>query len=178
MPKFRALVLSTTLLNSPHARRVRGMRGTFRGRRYAEPKHPCRNDFQRDRDRVVHRPRLPPTGGENPSFYPPLFRSFSQSPDTYNRGRTDLPYDCRSTRVKCGFRRGTSAGHDIGHPPFGHAGEKAWTPPCASMATASITNLHALRIVEDFEMRYAGFRGLNLTIEVREASSSTPAITA
>jgi dGTPase len=58
--------------------------------------------------------------------------------------------------------------HDIGHPPFGHAGEKALDAAMRRHGFYFDHNLHALRIVEDFEVRYAAFRGLNLTFEVRE----------
>jgi dGTPase len=58
--------------------------------------------------------------------------------------------------------------HDIGHPPFGHAGEKALDSIMRAHGLCFDHNLHALRIVEDFELRYAAFRGLNLTFEVRE----------
>jgi dGTPase len=58
--------------------------------------------------------------------------------------------------------------HDVGHPPFGHAGERALDAAMRAQGLFFDHNLHALRIVEDFEMRYAAFRGLNLTFEVRE----------
>jgi dGTPase len=58
--------------------------------------------------------------------------------------------------------------HDLGHPPFGHAGEKALDAAMREHGLFFDHNLHALRIVEDFEQRYAAFRGLNLTFEVRE----------
>ena len=58
--------------------------------------------------------------------------------------------------------------HDVGHPPFGHAGEKALDAAMRQHGFSFDHNLHALRIVEDFELRYAAFRGLNLTFEVRE----------
>ncbi len=58
--------------------------------------------------------------------------------------------------------------HDVGHPPFGHAGEKALDAVMREHGLFFDHNLHALRIVEDFELRYAAFRGLNLTFEVRE----------
>ncbi len=58
--------------------------------------------------------------------------------------------------------------HDLGHPPFGHAGEKALDAAMRAHGLSFDHNLHALRIVEDFEQRYAAFRGLNLTFEVRE----------
>ena len=58
--------------------------------------------------------------------------------------------------------------HDIGHPPFGHAGERALDDAMRANGLHFDHNLHALRIVEHFEQRYAGFRGLNLTRAVRE----------
>ena len=58
--------------------------------------------------------------------------------------------------------------HDIGHPPFGHAGEKALDHALAAHGLSFDHNLHALRIVTWFEERYAAFRGLNLTLGVRE----------
>jgi len=58
--------------------------------------------------------------------------------------------------------------HDIGHPPFGHAGERALDACMRRHGEYFDHNLQALRIVEDFELRYAEFRGLNLTFEVRE----------
>ncbi len=58
--------------------------------------------------------------------------------------------------------------HDLGHPPFGHSGEKALDAAMRQHGLSFDHNLHALRIVEDFELRYAAFRGLNLTFEVRE----------
>src|SRR5215472_15018073 len=58
--------------------------------------------------------------------------------------------------------------HDIGHPPFGHAGERALNELMQCHGGFFDHNLQALRIVEDFELRYADFRGLNLTFEVRE----------
>ena len=58
--------------------------------------------------------------------------------------------------------------HDIGHPPFGHAGEKALDEAMRPFGLGFDHNLHALRIVKYFEVRYAAFRGLNLTLGVRE----------
>ena len=58
--------------------------------------------------------------------------------------------------------------HDIGHPPFGHAGERALDDSMRPYGLRFDHNLHALRIVEYFEVRYAAFRGLNLTLGVRE----------
>ena len=58
--------------------------------------------------------------------------------------------------------------HDVGHPPFGHAGESELNRLMAHYKDSFDHNLHALRIVEHFEQKYADFPGLNLTFEVRE----------
>ena len=58
--------------------------------------------------------------------------------------------------------------HDIGHPPFGHAGERALDERMRAYGARFNHNLHALHIVEHFEQRYLDFPGLNLTLEVRE----------
>ena len=58
--------------------------------------------------------------------------------------------------------------HDIGHPPFGHAGEGRLDARMREYGDRFDHNLHALRIVEQFEQRYLAFPGLNLTFEVRE----------
>jgi len=58
--------------------------------------------------------------------------------------------------------------HDVGHPPFGHAGERTLDLAMRGYGDLFDHNLHALRMVEQFEQRYADFPGLNLTFEVRE----------
>ena len=68
--------------------------------------------------------------------------------------------------------------HDIGHPPFAHAGEEALNGEMKRFGDRFEHNLHALRIVESFEQRYARFPGLNLSFEVREGSSNIRTISA
>jgi dGTPase len=139
-----------------------------RGRRFPEPQHPYRNDFQRDRDRVIHARAFRRLEAKTQVFtrrYSDHFRNrlthtleVSQISRTI-AGALGLNVDLAETLALV---------HDIGHPPFGHAGEKALDTAMREHGLSFDHNLHALRIVEDFEQRYAAFRGLNLTFEVRE----------
>src|ERR1700704_5032533 len=139
-----------------------------RGRRFPEPAHPYRNDFQRDRDRVIHSR---------------AFRRLEAKTQVFTRRYSDHFRNRLTHTIEVSQISRTIAGalglnvdlaealalvHDIGHPPFGHAGEKALNAAMGEHGLLFDHNLHALRIVEDFEQRYAAFRGLNLTFEVRE----------
>jgi dGTPase len=139
-----------------------------RGRRIPEPPHPYRNDFQRDRDRVVHAR---------------AFRRLEDKTQVFTRRYSDHFRNRLTHTLEVSQVSRTIAGalglnvdlvealalvHDIGHPPFGHAGEKSLDAAMREHGLFFDHNLHALRIVEDFEQRYAAFRGLNLTFEVRE----------
>jgi dGTPase len=139
-----------------------------RGRRFPEPQHPYRNDFQRDRDRVIHAR---------------AFRRLEAKTQVFTRRYSDHFRNRLTHTLEVSQISRTIAGalglnvdlvealalvHDIGHPPFGHAGEKALDAAMRHHGLSFDHNLHALRIVEDFEQRYAAFRGLNLTFEVRE----------
>ena len=139
-----------------------------RGRRYAEPKHPYRNDFQRDRDRVVHARAFRRLEAKTQVFT----RRYSDHFRNRLTHTIEVAQISRTIAAQLGlnvdFVEALALVHDIGHPPFGHAGEKALDAAMREHGYSFDHNLHALRIVEDFEMRYAGFRGLNLTFEVRE----------
>ena len=139
-----------------------------RGRRFTEPQHPYRNDFQRDRDRVIHARAFRRLEAKTQVFtrrYSDHFRNrLTHTLEVAQISRTiagalDLNVDLAEALALV---------HDIGHPPFGHAGEKALDAAMREHGLSFDHNLHALRIVEDFEQRYAAFRGLNLTFEVRE----------
>jgi len=139
-----------------------------RGRRYPEPPHPYRNDFQRDRDRVIHSRAFRRLEAKTQVFtrrYSDHFRNrLTHTIEVAQIARTiaaalDLNVDLVEALALV---------HDVGHPPFGHAGEKALDAAMRRHGFFFDHNLHALRIVEDFELRYAAFRGLNLTFEVRE----------
>jgi dGTPase len=139
-----------------------------RGRRFPEPPHAYRNDFQRDRDRVIHAR---------------AFRRLEDKTQVFTRRYSDHFRNRLTHTIEVAQISRTVAGalglnvdlaealalvHDLGHPPFGHSGEKALDAAMRAQGLYFDHNLHALRIVEDFEQRYAAFRGLNLTFEVRE----------
>ena len=139
-----------------------------RGRRFPEPPHPYRNDFQRDRDRVIHARAFRRLEDKTQVFT----RRYS---DHFRNRLTHTIEVAQITRTVAGalnlnvdLTEALALVHDLGHPPFGHAGEKALDATMRQHGLFFDHNLHALRIVEDFEQRYAAFPGLNLTFEVRE----------
>src|SRR6202142_3645875 len=139
-----------------------------RGRRFLEPTHPYRNDYQRDRDRIIHARAFPRLEDKTQVFT----RRYS---DHFRNRLTHTIEVAQITRTVAGalalnvdLAEALALVHDVGHPPFGHAGEKALDIAMREHGYFFDHNLHALRIVEDFELRYAAFRGLNLTFEVRE----------
>src|SRR6266496_3826015 len=139
-----------------------------RGRRHPEPAHPYRNDFQRDRDRVIHSRAFRRLEAKTQVFT-------SRYSDHFRNRLThtlEVAQISRTIAAQLGLNvdlvEALALVHDIGHPPFGHAGEKALDLAMRQHGLFFDHNLHALRIVEDFEQRYAAFRGLNLTFEVRE----------
>jgi len=139
-----------------------------RGRRFPEPPHPYRNDYQRDRDRVIHARAFRRLEAKTQVFT----RRYS---DHFRNRLTHTIEVAQITRTVAGalalnvdLAEALALVHDLGHPPFGHAGEKALDAAMHDQGLFFDHNLHALRIVEDFEQRYAAFRGLNLTFEVRE----------
>src|SRR5215475_10152124 len=139
-----------------------------RGRRFPQAPHRYRNEFQRDRDRVIHARAFRRLESKTQVFthrYSDHFR---------NRLTHTLEVSqiARTVAAQLGLNvdlvEALALVHDVGHPPFGHAGEKALDAAMRKHGLFFDHNLHALRIVEDFEVRYAAFRGLNLTFEVRE----------
>ncbi|MFZ0731105.1 MAG: deoxyguanosinetriphosphate triphosphohydrolase [Candidatus Sulfotelmatobacter sp.] len=139
-----------------------------RGRRFLEPHHPYRNDFQRDRDRVIHARAFRRLEAKTQVFtrrYSDHFRNrLTHTLEVAQISRTIAG----ALTLNSDLAEALALVHDIGHPPFGHAGEKALDAAMREHGLSFDHNLHALRIVEDFEQRYAAFRGLNLTFEVRE----------
>ncbi len=139
-----------------------------RGRRFPEPPHPYRNDFQRDRDRVIHARAFRRLEAKTQVFtrrYSDHFRNrLTHTLEVSQVSRTIAG----ALGLNVDLTEALALVHDIGHPPFGHAGEKALDAAMREHGLFFDHNLHALRIVEDFEQRYAAFRGLNLTFEVRE----------
>ena len=139
-----------------------------RGRRHPEPSHPYRNDFERDRDRVVHARAFRRLEAKTQVFtrrYSDHFRNrLTHTIEVAQISRTIA----RQLGLNTDLTETLALAHDLGHPPFGHSGEKALDAAMQQHGFSFDHNLHALRIVEDFEIRYAAFRGLNLTFEVRE----------
>ena len=138
------------------------------GRRYPEPQHPYRNDFQRDRDRVIHSRAFRRLEAKTQVFT----RRYSDHFRNRLTHTLEVAQISRTIAAQLGLNvdlvEALALVHDIGHPPFGHAGERALDTVMRQHGFFFDHNLHALRIVEDFELRYAAFRGLNLTFEVRE----------
>jgi dGTPase len=139
-----------------------------RGRRYPEPSHPYRNDFERDRDRVVHARAFRRLKDKTQVFT----RRYSDHFRNRLTHTIEVSQIARTIAAQLGLNvdlvEALALVHDVGHPPFGHAGEKTLDSLMRAHGLSFDHNLHALRIVEDFELRYAAFRGLNLTFEVRE----------
>jgi len=139
-----------------------------RGRRYSEPAHPYRNDFQRDRDRVIHSRAFRRLEAKTQVFT----RRYSDHFRNRLTHTLEVSQIARTIAAQLGLNvdlvEALALVHDVGHPPFGHAGEKVLDALMREHGLSFDHNLHALRIVEDFELRYAAFRGLNLTFEVRE----------
>jgi dGTPase len=139
-----------------------------RGRRISEPQHPYRDDFQRDRDRVIHSRAFRRLEAKTQVFT----RRFSDHFRNRLTHTLEVAQIARTIAAQLGLNvdlvEALALVHDVGHPPFGHAGEKALNAVMREHGLFFDHNLHALRIVEDFELRYAAFRGLNLTFEVRE----------
>jgi dGTPase len=139
-----------------------------RGRRYPEPGHPYRNDFQRDRDRVVHSRAFRRLENKTQVFT----RRYSDHFRNRLTHTIEVAQISRTIAAELGLNEdlveALALVHDVGHPPFGHAGERTLDALMREHGGVFEHNLHALRIVEQFEQRYADFPGLNLTFEVRE----------
>jgi dGTPase len=149
---------------APYAARVE----QSRGRRHPEASHPYRSDYQRDRDRVIHARAFRRLEDKTQVFT----RRYSDHFRNRLTHTIEVAQISRTIGAQLGLEvdliEALALVHDIGHPPFGHAGEKALDAAMHAHGATFDHNLHALRIVEDFEHRYAAFRGLNLTFEVRE----------
>jgi dGTPase len=139
-----------------------------RGRGYPEPEHPYRNSFQRDRDRVIHSRAFRRLEAKTQVFNPNLSDHF-RNRLTHTIEVAQIARTLASVlRLDEDLTEALALAHDIGHPPFAHAGEEELNRQMARFGERFEHNLHALRIVESFEQRYARFPGLNLTFEARE----------
>src|ERR1700730_7325481 len=138
------------------------------GRRYPEAPHPYRNIYARDRDRVIYSRAFRRLEAKTQVFttrYSDHFRNrLTHTIEVAQVARTVSS----ALSLNTDLTEALALVHDIGHPPFGHAGEKQMDLRMREHGDHFDHNLHALRIVEQFEQRYLDFPGLNLTFEVRE----------
>jgi len=139
-----------------------------RGRRYPEPAHAYRSDYARDRDRIIHSRAFRRLEAKTQVFttrYSDHFRNrLTHTLEVAQIARTVAGALGLNTELA----EALALAHDVGHPPFGHAGERKLDELMRAFGAFFDHNLHALRIVEQFEQRYLDFPGLNLTFEVRE----------
>jgi dGTPase len=137
------------------------------GRRHAEPPHPYRGPYQRDRDRILH----------CAAFRRLSYKTqvFTGEMGDYHRTRLTHTLEvasiartiARALRLNEDLVEALALAHDIGHPPFGHSGE-AVLDECLRADGGFTHNAQALRIFEVLEIRYPQFPGLNLSVEVLE----------
>jgi dGTPase len=138
-----------------------------RGRRYPEPKPEFRGEFQRDRDRIIH----------SNAFRRLVYKTqvfVNHEGDLYRTRVThsiEVAQIARSVALALGLNEALTEAiclaHDLGHTPFGHAGQDA-LHECMREYGGFEHNMQSLRVVDELEERYAEFDGLNLTFECRE----------
>ena len=142
--------------------------GQSRGRRVPEAHHPYRDEYARDRDRIVHSRAFRRLEAKTQVFS----ARFSDHFRNRLTHTIEVAQIARTVAAALGLNsdlvESLALVHDIGHPPFGHAGERKLNQLMRARGSSFNHNLHALRIVEQFEHRYLEFNGLNLTFEVRE----------
>ena len=142
-----------------------------RGRRHPEPEHHYRGPFQRDRDRLVHSSAFRRLSGK--------MQVFTGEMGDYHRTRLTHTHEVasiartigRALRLNEDLIEALALFHDIGHPPFGHAGEDA-LDECLREQGGFSHNRYALTIAEELESRYPGFPGLNLSREVLDGQAT------
>jgi dGTPase len=150
-------------LLAPYAARE----SSSKGRRHAEPRSAYRGEYQRDRDRIVHC-----TAFRRLMYKTQVF--VNHEGDLY---RTRLTHSlevaqiartvCVALKLNESLVEAISLAHDLGHTPFGHAGQDSLNA-CMRDYGGFEHNLQSLRVVDELEAKYADFPGLNLTFETRE----------
>ncbi len=142
-----------------------------RGRKHLEAEHPYRGPFQRDRDRVVHSSAFRRLSGK--------MQVFTGEMGDYHRTRLTHTHEVASIARTIGralslnedLIEALALFHDIGHPPFGHAGEDA-LDQCLTREGGFSHNRFAITLAEELESRYPAFAGLNLTREVLDGQAT------
>jgi dGTPase len=153
-------------LLAPYAMRTQ----QSRGRRYREPDHPYRPAYVRDRDRIIH----------SAAFRRLAYKTqvFVDQPNDHHRTRLTHTLEvvqiartvARQLSLNEDLTEAVALVHDLGHPPFGHAGEQTLHEMTASVGGFE-HNRQGRRLVEKLESRYPHFPGLNLTCEVLDSIS-------
>ena len=141
-----------------------------RGRKTPEQEHPYRGPFQRDRDRIVHSAAFRRLSGK--------MQVFTGDMGDYHRTRLTHTHEVasiartigRALRLNEDLIEALALFHDIGHPPYGHAGEEA-LDECLQNEGGFSHNQYALTIAEELEIRYSRLPGLNLTREVLDGQA-------
>jgi dGTPase len=138
-----------------------------KGRLHFDPPAPTRNDFQRDRDRIVHSTAFRRLVYKTQVFLNhegDLFRTrLTHSLEVAQLGRSIA----RSLGLNEDLVEAIALAHDLGHTPFGHAGQDTLND-CMSAHGGFEHNLQSLRVIDELEERYPAFNGLNLSFETRE----------
>ena len=137
------------------------------GRRYSEPPPRFRSEFQRDRDRIIHAAAFRRLEYKTQVFVNhegDLFRTrLTHSIEVAQIARSIA----RALKLNEDLTEAIALAHDMGHTPFGHAGQDALNE-CMKQYGGFEHNLQSLRVVDELEEKYADFSGLNLTFETRE----------
>ena len=151
---------------------VGGTDSALTRRFYPEPPHAYRTPFARDAARVLHSRAFRRLAGKTQVFTRLPAEGLSDHFRSRLTHTLEVTQISRTAAAALGLNvelaEALALAHDIGHPPFGHAGEKALDRALRAHGLSFDHNLHALRIVTWFEERYPAFRGLNLTLAVRE----------
>ena len=142
-----------------------------KGRKHPEPLHPYRGPYQRDRDRILHSHAFRRLSHK--------MQVFTGDMGDYHRTRLTHTFEVASIartmgrvlRLNEDLIEALALFHDIGHPPYGHAGEDALNE-CLHDQGGFSHNRNALTIAEELESRYPDFPGLNLTYEVLEGQAT------
>lgn len=139
-----------------------------RGRRHPEPRHPYRGEYQRDRDRIIHA-----TAFRRLVYKTQVFINHEEG-DLYRTRLThslEVAQVARTVAAALGLNEqlaeAIALAHDLGHTPFGHAGQDALNA-CMKPWGGFEHNLQSLRVVDELERKYPDFPGLNLCFETRE----------
>lgn len=142
------------------------------GRKYSESPHPYRGPFQRDRDRILHSSAFRRLSGK--------MQVFTGEMGDYHRTRLTHTHEVaniartvgRALRLNEDLIEALALMHDLGHPPYGHAGEDALDECAKTFGRSFSHNQFGLTIVEEIEFRFRQYPGLNLTREVLAGQSA------